>query len=116
MTTSLRSTVLASLLVLIPGASFADLTSSLDAPDLVFTSPTGSWWWETGGQWVTGSSSAQSGPIGDNDETILETTVTGPGVISFWWKASSESCCRWERPCMLHSPTMALASGPFTLF
>ena len=33
---------------------------------------------------------AQSGVIGDNQQTWIETTVTGPGTLNFWWKASSE--------------------------
>ncbi|MBK8039227.1 MAG: hypothetical protein IPK22_19150 [Verrucomicrobiaceae bacterium] len=34
---------------------------------------------------------AQSGAIGHNQETWFETSVTGPGDLSFWWKVSSES-------------------------
>ncbi len=37
-----------------------------------------------------GIDAAQSGDIGDFESTWLETTVTGPGSISFWWKVSSE--------------------------
>jgi len=56
--------------------------------------------WNTGGAapWyfqtnVThdGAESAQSGTISDNTNSFIETTVTGPGELSFWWKVSSES-------------------------
>lgn len=61
--------------------------------------------WTTGGDqnggkstgWISetgithdGSDSAQSGFINDNQMTWIQTTVTGPGTISFWWKVSSE--------------------------
>jgi len=34
---------------------------------------------------------AQSGAITNSRQTVLQTTVTGPGTLSFWWKVSSES-------------------------
>jgi hypothetical protein len=37
-----------------------------------------------------GGSAAQSGSIFDNEESWLEAAVVGPGVLSFWWKVSSE--------------------------
>ena len=33
---------------------------------------------------------AQSGAIGNNQQSILETGVGGPGRLTFWWKVSSE--------------------------
>jgi subtilisin family serine protease len=33
---------------------------------------------------------ARSGKISDNQTSTLETTVSGPGVLSFYWKVSSE--------------------------
>ena len=33
---------------------------------------------------------AQSGPVGDNQESWIETVVEGPGELSFWWAVSSE--------------------------
>jgi len=38
---------------------------------------------------------AQSGAIGDGEESRLETTLTGPGTLSFWWKVSSETDHDW---------------------
>ncbi|MDW7980708.1 MAG: immunoglobulin domain-containing protein [Verrucomicrobiales bacterium] len=33
---------------------------------------------------------AQSGAIGHNQQSVLQTTVTGPGTLTFWWRVSSE--------------------------
>ena len=38
-----------------------------------------------------GQHAAQSGAIGNNGKSILETTVTGPGIVYFWWKVSSQT-------------------------
>jgi hypothetical protein len=37
-----------------------------------------------------GVAAAQSGSITNSMYTELETTVTGPGTLTFWWKVSSE--------------------------
>ena len=56
--------------------------------------------WQTGGnlpfyedtsEFYYGNSSAKSGPIGDNQSSWLQTTVIGPGELSFYWKVSSET-------------------------
>ncbi|MDP8235065.1 MAG: S8 family serine peptidase [Candidatus Erginobacter occultus] len=55
--------------------------------------------WNTGGDgdWFgqmeeshDGVDAAQSGAITHDQESWLETEVAGPGVVYFWWKASSE--------------------------
>lgn len=57
------------------------------------------WTWVSGGDasWrVQGAGAGsegyagQSGPIDDEEESWLETTVEGPGNIHFWWRVSSE--------------------------
>ena len=37
--------------------------------------------------------SAESGTLGDNQESWMQTPSTGPGTLSFWWKVSSEENC-----------------------
>lgn len=37
-----------------------------------------------------GLDSARSGDIDDDQTSFLETSITGPGRISFWWRVSSE--------------------------
>jgi hypothetical protein len=59
--------------------------------------------WSTGGdaQWAgmaiasayDGTNAAQSGAIGDLQSSWVQTTVTGPGTLSFWWRVSSEEDC-----------------------
>jgi hypothetical protein len=72
-------------------AETVSLPEALDAAALT---------WRVGGsaQWYgqravvhDGVDAAQSGTVGDNQESWLETTVTGPGTLSFWWKVSSET-------------------------
>jgi hypothetical protein len=38
-----------------------------------------------------GVDAAQSGAIPDSASSYLQTTVTGPGTLSFWWNVSSEA-------------------------
>jgi alpha-tubulin suppressor-like RCC1 family protein len=38
-----------------------------------------------------GDAAAQSGAITNSEQSILQTTVTGPGTLMFWWKVSSEA-------------------------
>ncbi|HBA84002.1 MAG TPA: hypothetical protein DCZ95_07915 [Verrucomicrobia bacterium] len=56
--------------------------------------------WSTGGNlpWFyqtnlshDGEASLQSGPIGHSQSTWFETTIRGPGSVSWWWKSSSET-------------------------
>lgn len=55
--------------------------------------------WQSGGslpflvdtrEYIYGASSAKSGPIGDGHSSWLQTVITGPGTLSFYWKVSSE--------------------------
>ncbi len=57
------------------------------------------WTWSTGGNapWFAqtatthdGIDAAQSGDINDSQQSWMQTTVEGPGNLSFWWKVSSE--------------------------
>ena len=62
--------------------------------------------WTTGGNanWFRqtavsyyGSDAAQSGDISHSQSSWMQATVTGPGILSFYWKVSSESCCDFLR-------------------
>jgi hypothetical protein len=37
-----------------------------------------------------GVDAAQSGAIGNNQVSTLQTIMVGPGSVTFWWKVSSE--------------------------
>lgn len=41
-----------------------------------------------------GEDAAALGPL-DASGAVLETTVNGPGFVSFWWKVSSHDCCEF---------------------
>ena len=60
--------------------------------------------WTTGGtaDWIgqkmtahDGVDAAQSGIIGNRQESWMETIVTGPGTASFWWRVSCETDWDW---------------------
>ncbi len=60
--------------------------------------------WQTGGDalWFGqvgvhhgGGSAAQSGSIQNGQESWMETTLAGPGILTFWWKVSSEASFDW---------------------
>jgi hypothetical protein len=66
------------------------LPLAVDSPALFFTT-TGDFPWL--GQIATtrdGVDAAQSGVIGHSQDSWCETSVTGPGSLSFWWQVSSE--------------------------
>ena len=79
------------------------LADAVDAADLIWT--TGGiggvgWAYEAqdvlgGDNTFDGVDSARSGHIGDNGETWIQTTVVGPGTVSFWWRAYSEPYADW---------------------
>lgn len=54
--------------------------------------------WSSGGnrKWLTendaarGGEVARSGPIGHGEKSHIQTSLTGPGTLSFWWKVSSQ--------------------------
>ena len=75
----------------VPGPAASSLAAALDNQTLAFTTGgDGLWSWQTDVS-HDGSCAAQSGAIADNKDTWLQTTVSGPGEISFWWNVSSES-------------------------
>ncbi len=67
------------------------LAEALDTP---------TWVWTVGGNgtWVgqaavshDGVDAARSGSVGNSQYAWIQTTVTGPGTLGFWWKVSSEA-------------------------
>lgn len=63
---------------------------ALDATNLVWTTGGDADWFIETTNTHDNVSAAQSGPIGDNAPSWVQTTVTGPGTLSFWWQVSSE--------------------------
>ncbi len=62
---------------------------ALDAPGLTWTTSGAQPWFAQTTTTHDGVDAAQSGDINDNEESILQTTVTGPGLLTFWWGVSS---------------------------
>jgi sugar lactone lactonase YvrE len=72
-------------------------TLSLKLPGDALGQP--AWEWTSYGQggWFSqsqtthdGEKALQSGRIGGSQRSVLQTTVVGPGLLSFWWRVSSE--------------------------
>jgi Concanavalin A-like lectin/glucanases superfamily len=66
------------------------LGTALNAPDLPWaTSGDSNWFVETTNTY-DGVSAAQSGVLTDDSQySSLQTTVTGPGILTFWWSSSA---------------------------
>jgi len=79
------------LLTLSAGIVFCE---ALEACDREWTlGGTAPWQYQTN---VThdGADAAVSGPVGNSQESWMQTVAPGPGTLSFWWKVSSES--NWD--------------------
>jgi hypothetical protein len=76
--------------------SLISLNEALDNQKMVFiTSSTNadSPWIGQTREFIVGGSSARSGFINHGQSSWLQTTVSGPGRLSFYWKVSSETNC-----------------------
>jgi len=83
-------TVASTNIVTPPPSPIVPLSVALDANALGWTTDGSPAW--TGRTNVThdGTDAAESGAIGHSKTTSMQTTVQGPGAVSFWWKVSSE--------------------------
>ena len=71
---------------------YLDLDHALDNPGLTFTTGGTASWLGQDRTKAVGDSAAQSGLIPDAGGTSwLETKVSGPGTLNFYWKVSSEA-------------------------
>jgi hypothetical protein len=68
----------------------ASLANAVDLPGQVFTSSGYQPWVSQTTMSHDGVDAAKSGTITDYETSVMQTTVTGPGIVSFWWKVSSE--------------------------
>ena len=81
----------APLTVLTPGP----LAASLDHPALAWITYGEAAWAGQTRDSHDGVSAARTGRIGNNAQSTLQTTVTGPGLLSFWWRVSAEEGYDW---------------------
>lgn len=77
----------ANLDVLVPPIQFG---SALNATNFLWASTGNAAWFTETNVVHNGEAAAQSGPIMDSQMSALQTTLIGPGTLSFWWKVSSE--------------------------
>ena len=71
-----------------------DLGDAVDAPSLTWTTGGNTVWaGQTAEFYATGTNddAAQAGGISDSQSSYMATEVTGSGVLSFYWKVSSEA-------------------------
>ena len=64
-----------------------DLAGALNTTNLVWTTSGSSQWFPESQTTHDGVAAAQSGSVGNGQQSILQTTVSGPGTLSFWWKS-----------------------------
>ncbi|MBI4659155.1 MAG: VCBS repeat-containing protein [Verrucomicrobia bacterium] len=71
------------------------LADGVDYPPLTWITGGDAAWFHKGGvgsmPWLSDIDSAQSGAVGNNQSTYMETTVTGPGTFTYYYKVSSEA-------------------------
>jgi hypothetical protein len=67
-----------------------NLGLAVDATNFVWTTSGNASWFGQSNIVHTFGTAAQSGDIGDSQQSSLQTTIIGPGKITFWWQVSSE--------------------------
>ncbi|HLH52977.1 MAG TPA: immunoglobulin domain-containing protein [Verrucomicrobiae bacterium] len=87
---AITSSVASLSLAAAPPPTQVSLSGALGSPGLVWTTGPGAGWFGQTNVTLAGSPTAQSGRISDSQQTWVQTSVVGPGRLSFWWKVSSE--------------------------
>ncbi len=67
------------------------LGEALDNTALTWTTGGNANWTGQASVWYFGGSAAASGVIANSQSTWVQTTVTGPGILSYRWRVSSEA-------------------------
>lgn len=87
------------------------IPDAVDAPQLSWrTGGAAPWFWQSANT-VDNLDAARSGACADSDTSWVETTLQGPGLLSFWWSVSSESGRDGLRFALNGVPATDLASG-----
>jgi hypothetical protein len=69
-------------------ALLSDLATAVNSPGLTWTSSGDATWFPETTVTHDGVEAAQSRPVGYRGQSLLQTTVTGPGTLTFWWMFS----------------------------
>jgi hypothetical protein len=78
------------LVVKLSTSQFGTLSGAVDNCDLTWTTGGDADWFEQTGTYYYDDDAAQSGALsGASQSSYIQTTVTGPGELSFWWKVAS---------------------------
>ena len=67
------------------------LADALDTTGLTWTNSGNAAWFAQSTMTKDAADAAESGDITHSQSSSMETTLTGPGTLTFWWKVSSES-------------------------
>lgn len=73
----------------------SSLGTALESSTLPWSTSGAAAWFSQSSVWYSGGSAAQSGAIAHNQTSSVRTTVTGPGLLRFWWRTSTESGYDW---------------------
>ena len=73
-----------------PSSPAVTVADGLDNSALSFVLSGDAQWFGQADTTHDGTDAIQSGRISSEQTTTIETTVTGPGTLTFWWKVSSE--------------------------
>ncbi|MCX6581872.1 MAG: SBBP repeat-containing protein [Candidatus Aminicenantes bacterium] len=68
---------------------FGTLCGAVDNCSLPWTTGGAADWYEQTTNYYYGEDALQSGPMDSTQSSWVQTTVTGPGLLSFWWDVSS---------------------------
>lgn len=72
------------------GGNDNGLADAVDAPQFTWTTGGDTSWFVQTTQSHDNVDAAQSGAIGDNQSSWIQTTITGPGTLGFWWRVNSD--------------------------
>lgn len=73
-----------------PYGNTIPLGAALNNTNLTWTTSGDSNWFGEGPVSEDGFAAAQSGTLLDNQSSVLQTTVTGPGLMTFWWQTAGQ--------------------------
>ncbi|MGB2829103.1 MAG: choice-of-anchor D domain-containing protein [Phycisphaerae bacterium] len=75
----------------VPPPPMISLPEAVDQPAWTITTGGNVNWFGQASTYYYDNDAAQSGAISHNQESWMQTTVSGPGSVSFYWKVSSET-------------------------
>lgn len=78
-------------MIAVSTAAADPLGDAVDNTRLTFSTYGNAGWSPTTADSISGGDSAQSGAVALGGQSVLQTTVTGPGALAFWWKTAAIS-------------------------